>query len=147
MGRGSPPSQVDSQWWARVLRPLRWTLGGGQGLSTLSGGLSVVDRASPPSQVDSGWWTRAFCPLRWTLRGGQWFSELSGELSYWILPVFHSPADKSYSKIFLYFGHFHKFNRCPHHLPIITNVHTELITHRDRLLSSSPLRGPPHCSS
>lgn len=67
--------------WAGALRPLRWTLGGGQGLSALSGGLLVVGRGSPPSRVDFWWWTGALRPLRWTLRGGQWFSELSEGLS------------------------------------------------------------------
>lgn len=119
------------QWLPFLHLRLKWMLAMviEQGLSVLSDGLSVVVKDSPPSQVDSRWWARALCPLRWTLGGGQGLSALSGELSYWILPIFHSPVDKNYSKIFLYFRHFQKFNGSPHHLPVITNVNTELITH------------------
>lgn len=53
VGKGCLSSQMDSWWWARALRPLKWTFGGRQGLSALSGGLWVVGKGSPSSQVYS----------------------------------------------------------------------------------------------
>lgn len=53
VGKDSPPSQVDSGWWARALCPLRYIFSGGQWFSELSEGFSTVGNGSPPSQVNS----------------------------------------------------------------------------------------------
>lgn len=52
VGKDSASSQMNPRWWTGFLRPLRWTLGSGQGLSTLSDGLSYWVLPVAHSHVD-----------------------------------------------------------------------------------------------